>query len=542
MFTESVGSKVGRRLFLLFGTCALLPLLALAAWVYFAGRTYLIDTEHKEMRADSKAYAMSLLDRIQLLESRLLDTARLRDASELSPNLVPILAEHFDAVGVLGPDGEYTSLLGATEPLTAQGPKRRSTRTTGTTEIFSLSSPSLGIELGESGDELLVGRPRPAYLWWGSTEENTLPANTNMLVLVDGGVLLSTADLPATAIESLVEEIERARSGRLVWEVENQSFLAGFWTLPLAIRFTSSDWTIMWYREQADVLRPIAAFQRSSLLVFIGAFLGMTLLTLSQIRRTLKPLKILKEGTQRLASQDFEARVVIATDDEFRDVALSFNAMAERLGDLIADLDRLQLGTLHSLARAIDEQSPWTLGHSERVARLAVRTASRLGLTHEVCQTMYRAALLHDIGKLGIPAELLNKPTKLEHHERAIMEGHVEAGVRILEPFPGYEDVGPIVAQHHERLDGSGYPRGLREPDIGLGARILAIVDSYDALSSTRPYRARLSPDDVLAELERCSGTLFDPRVLEAFLGVVRTAGEAGSSPAPSAAGQRGLA
>jgi putative nucleotidyltransferase with HDIG domain len=168
----------------------------------------------------------------------------------------------------------------------------------------------------------------------------------------------------------------------------------------------------------------------------------------------LVPLNRLREGTRRIASHDFATPVEVSTDDEFGDLAGSFNEMARQLDELVEDLRRHQLGTLRALARAIDERSPWTLGHSGRVARLVNQLAQRLGVASADRWDLHRAALLHDIGKLSIESDLLDQPGRLTPEQRSLIEQHVGAGVRILEPVPGYERIRPIVAQHHERLDG----------------------------------------------------------------------------------------
>lgn len=192
-------------------------------------------------------------------------------------------------------------------------------------------------------------------------------------------------------------------------------------------------------------------------------------------------------------------------------------AIALSHSGLIQALEDLQLGTLTALARAIDAKSRWTAGHSERVTELAVYIAQRMGLTPSDLQILQMGGLLHDIGKIGTPPEILDKPAKLTSDEMRIMQEHVNTGVRILEPIPGFREALPIVAQHHEWFNGKGYPLGIAGTEITLHARILAVADCYDALTSDRPYREGLPAEQTIAMLCDRSGSQFDPEVIRAF-------------------------
>ncbi|MDQ7844492.1 MAG: HD domain-containing phosphohydrolase [Armatimonadota bacterium] len=188
---------------------------------------------------------------------------------------------------------------------------------------------------------------------------------------------------------------------------------------------------------------------------------------------------------------------------------------------LVAELRQLHWGTLTALARAIDAKSPWTSGHSERVTDLATAIARTMGLSAAELEILRRGGLLHDIGKIGTPGDILDKPGKLTEEEQREVQAHVAIGARILEPIPGFEACLPIVRQHHEWFDGSGYPEGLKGEAISLHARVLAVADTYDALVSSRPYRRGLHPEQAVEVIRKGAGTQFDPRVVEAFLQVV---------------------
>lgn len=188
---------------------------------------------------------------------------------------------------------------------------------------------------------------------------------------------------------------------------------------------------------------------------------------------------------------------------------------------LVEELDNLTQGTFTALARAIDAKSTWTAGHSERVTRMAVDIGRAMELSEKELVILHRGGLLHDIGKIGTPLEILDKPKKLTESEVRVMCEHVTTGGRILEPIPGFAELIPIVVQHHERFDGSGYPFGLAGEAISLHARIFAVADVYDALISNRPYRPGWKKERVIAYIRDKAGTDFDPRVVNAFLEVM---------------------
>jgi len=188
---------------------------------------------------------------------------------------------------------------------------------------------------------------------------------------------------------------------------------------------------------------------------------------------------------------------------------------------LIEKLNQLNWGTLTALARAIDAKSAWTSGHSERVTKLALDVARVMGYAGKDLERMHRGGLLHDIGKIGTPATVLDKPGKLDAEELRIMRDHVRVGEHILKPIPGFAEIMPIVSQHHEWFNGSGYPEGLVGEAISLDARIFAVADCFDALASDRPYRAGLPRKRVTEMIKQGSGTQYDPKVVQAFLRVM---------------------
>jgi diguanylate cyclase (GGDEF)-like protein len=169
-----------------------------------------------------------------------------------------------------------------------------------------------------------------------------------------------------------------------------------------------------------------------------------------------------------------------------------------------------------SLAKAVDARDAYTGSHSERVGELAARISRRLGLDDAQVELTRLAASLHDLGKLAIPEEILRKPSALNESECLVLQRHPQIGFRMLESL-GVEPIADWVLHHHERWDGAGYPDRLRGEEIPLGARIIFVADAYDAMTSERVYRRPLGPDEALEELDRCSGSQFDPAIVEAF-------------------------
>ena len=181
-----------------------------------------------------------------------------------------------------------------------------------------------------------------------------------------------------------------------------------------------------------------------------------------------------------------------------------------------------------ALAAALEERDRYTGEHSESVVDLTARVAEALGLGPDEVSDVRRAALLHDIGKVGIPDEILNKPGPLDQREWRIMREHPAIGERILRAIPGLGPIARVVRHEHERWDGNGYPDGLAGTEIPLAARIILACDAYHAMVSDRPYRRAMSHTDAIAELNAHAGTQFDPDVVEALIGYLYGRRQAG--------------
>jgi putative nucleotidyltransferase with HDIG domain len=181
-------------------------------------------------------------------------------------------------------------------------------------------------------------------------------------------------------------------------------------------------------------------------------------------------------------------------------------------------LKKAHLDSVRVLAEAIDAKDPYTRGHSDRVTRMSLRVAFQFGFAEDRLESLEYGALLHDIGKIGIKDEVLQKPSALNAEEYQYIQEHPLIGVKIVEGLDFFKDKIPVIRHHHEHFDGSGYPDGLVGEAIPLVARIVAVPDAFDAMTSARPHRGMMPLQDVLMELEKCKGTQFDPKVLEIFL------------------------
>jgi putative nucleotidyltransferase with HDIG domain len=182
-------------------------------------------------------------------------------------------------------------------------------------------------------------------------------------------------------------------------------------------------------------------------------------------------------------------------------------------------------GTLEALVNALDARDQETKGHSIRVQRYMMDIAREMGVAQGTQEwtDLSRGALLHDVGKIGVSDSILLKPGKLTDEEWTSMRQHPEIGYHMLKQVKFLQGAADLILSHHERWDGKGYPRGLVEDEIPLGARIFMVVDTFDSMTSDRPYRKALSTLDALNEIMRHSGAQFDPRVVEAFLDIYET-------------------
>jgi putative nucleotidyltransferase with HDIG domain len=227
-----------------------------------------------------------------------------------------------------------------------------------------------------------------------------------------------------------------------------------------------------------------------------------------------QPLLRLVRTARLVTAGDLSARSEVHSTDEIGLLASSFDEMTEKL-------QHQHLAAVRALASAIDARDPNTRGHSSRVGQLAALLGRQLGLEDKMLSQIEIGGYLHDIGKIGIQDAVLLKADDLTSDERNVIREHADIGLSILEPVELGEDIIDFVQNHHERLDGSGYPRGLKDEEISIVARIAAVADMYDALTSNRPYRGSATPEEALAILRSQAGTLLDAQVVEAMESVL---------------------
>lgn len=238
-----------------------------------------------------------------------------------------------------------------------------------------------------------------------------------------------------------------------------------------------------------------------------------------------RPVRELAAGAQRIAAGDFSRRVKVLGHTELGELGASFNQMTDQIEKFVGDLQRsaeanheLFLGTVKALAAAIDGKDPYTRGHSERVSRFSVATAQALGLPEDEIEKIRVSALLHDVGKIGIDDRVLKKPSALTDDEFEIMKTHPQKGFKIMSQIPAMRDFLPGMYMHHEMINGEGYPQGLQGEQIPMQARIVSVADTFDAMTTERPYQRAMDLPAALTRLKSFVGTRYDARVVAAFV------------------------
>jgi response regulator RpfG family c-di-GMP phosphodiesterase len=237
------------------------------------------------------------------------------------------------------------------------------------------------------------------------------------------------------------------------------------------------------------------------------------------------PLRI---GERTIGSFEVTRSGTVQFNDEERrllETLASQAAIAIENARLFENTQRTYFETIRSLAQALEARDSYTKGHSERVMRYALRTATAMGMAEADRRILGHASLLHDIGKIGIADSILNKAVPLTADDRKMIENHPIFGDSIIGPLRFLDSVQVLVRHHHERYDGAGYPERLAGENIPLGARIIAVADSYDAMTSNRPYRDALSQQVAMEEIRKGMGTQFDPKVAAVFLGLLEEKG-----------------
>ena len=259
--------------------------------------------------------------------------------------------------------------------------------------------------------------------------------------------------------------------------------------------------------------------------LFLAGVLLTLLIGIMLARRITKPVQRLVEATRLVSAGDLDHQAPITSHDEIGELTDSFNQMtrslkekSETLTQTMTQLQDTYLMTIEALASAVEARDPYTHGHTQRVGEYAVVLATALGCEATEIAAIKRASVLHDIGKIGIEDHILRKQARLDPEEQLRMQKHPVIGVDMLKGIDFLDPVLRLIRHHHERWDGNGYPDAIREDEIPLGARILAVADAVDAMTSDRPYRAARTFEYAKAEILKGSATHFDPEVVTAFI------------------------
>jgi putative nucleotidyltransferase with HDIG domain len=331
-------------------------------------------------------------------------------------------------------------------------------------------------------------------------------------IIANSTVLATT--LPASAAADLAAAASVNREAAQVatldgesWAIQPLSQLGDVTFLALAsvdaaaaTQTTAALQSLGWVALGAMVLAALGSIWLARTLTLPIDHLSKSLLTMTAAGNAHKPVPL--SGESR----------------ELDQLTFTFNALMASVSAAEADAEATYLGAVRALAAALDARDPYTAGHSERVSRFAVAIGEEMHLDAEQLETLRLGALLHDIGKIGVPDEVLQKPGVLSAAEFESIKTHPVAGARILRSIPFLAPHIPIVELHHERPDGLGYPYGLRGDEIPLAARIVHVADAFDAMTSARAYRSGRIPVEAIAELRKCSGTDFDGHSVEALI------------------------
>lgn len=327
-------------------------------------------------------------------------------------------------------------------------------------------------------------------------------------------------------------EIIPQPSGKLFWQQHDVSVRSGLregkesFEFDAPIHFQGSQFGRVQLGIDATALTATKELARRQIFIVSALFLLTgTIATFFLTRIVTRPVARLSEGVARLKSGEYNDTIMAVSHDELGDLTRNFSEMAtellaqkQSLDHYVVTLNESYLATLKILSASIDARDQYTLGHSQRVSQLSQLIGRQLGMDEAELKDLEIACLLHDIGKIRVPDRILQKEGALNDEERSLMSQHPQHGADILGLAASMQRFIPAAISHHERYDGQGYPHGLKGEEIPLFAAIVSIADCFDAMTSSRPYRAGLDTSVALAEIQRCRGTQFSPKLVDLFL------------------------
>ncbi len=352
---------------------------------------------------------------------------------------------------------------------------------------------------------------------------------------------LNPAGMDMSRIEIVTEFIEAwkqskgnvrfpgTRPFRLLEGGKEKEMLGTYYPIPEA------SWGVIVQIDQSAAFATVTQMKHETIKWGILMLLLSLLVGLVSARSLTTPIQQLAESTRLIAKGDFSKKIKLRSSTEIGELAETFNKMTDDLEAYIRKLERaakenhdlflknkaLLLGTIRAMAAAIDEKDPYTRGHSERVTEYSLTLGKRLGMNEQSLETLQIAALLHDVGKIGIDDRVLKKPGDLTPDEFEIMKQHPVKGANIMKSIEQMREMIPGMKHHHERWDGAGYPDRLRASEIPLVARIISVADTFDAMTTTRPYQKAIDLDLTLQIIQQNAGIKFDAEVVNVLIGAI---------------------
>ena len=665
-------TRVAQRLVGTFLLAALVPQVAVSVFSYRTVTHQLRDQSEERLGGMSKTAGMVLVEKLHNAPAVLEDLADPETAAGVTRLPTPFtgLTRIRDGVVVAErgrPPSSARWTVADTLPHGDTRPLLRVDPTGYRPDLF------MGIP-GQLPGEMLWGRLDGVEIWHSAFDLVSLPSTGSVCFVPTRGEALACNDGLGSALAAALRGRPIPRGVELL-ELGREEHLVAGWEIFLPASFNTEPWSVVMSEARSAAYAPLDTFSTTFPLAMLLGLATLGLVANIRIRRTLEPLSGLTQATRRLAGGERHADVEVTTDDEFGELATSFNRMAGSLNDqfllleaggaidrvalvefdrdriletlvescstlhphrrvallqregtdgchvttdqgsskadqmtqadvlaqrvrvaaelgvplvvdgtddsfptlgrlgfggvdapvtlfpvrvgtelrgalalgshqgigmdpassdntrrlvsraalglqsawLVTQLEEMAWGTLRAMARAIDAKSPWTAGHSERVSALAVALGQELVLPSDQIDLLLRGGLLHDVGKIGIPASVLDHPGRLSDEQMDSMRQHPVIGARILEPIDAFRDALPLVRSHHERIDGKGYPDGLMGNEIPYLARVMAVADVFDAMSSDRPYRPPIAVERVHEMIRQDSGTAFEPEIVEAL-------------------------
>jgi len=287
---------------------------------------------------------------------------------------------------------------------------------------------------------------------------------------------------------------------------------------------TNLNWAVVVEKPRDEAYSSVYEMQHTVRFLALCAVIISIGVGIVAARRITNPLEVLTESSHAIARGDFSQRVQLESRTEIGELASTFNFMSQELEHFVEDLKRaaaenreLFMSSIQMLAGAVDEKDPYTRGHSDRVTKYSMLIAKEMGLPEDFQETVRVSAQLHDVGKIGIEDRILKKPGALTAEEFEIMKTHTTKGATILRPVAQLKEMLPGIELHHESLDGRGYPYGLKGDDIPLLPRIIAVADTFDALTTNRPYQQASDPGHALRIITSLSGKRLDAKAVAAL-------------------------